>query len=58
MWCNLSDIKTEYKYKKYLHWSYLQSEDIALFVPYKNIIFAKNVDNENDYILFDLEIEE
>ena len=58
MWCNLSDIKTEYKYKKYLYWSELQSEDIVLFVPYKNIIFAKNIDNENDYILFDLEIEE
>lgn len=41
MWCNLSDIKTEYKYKKYLYWSDLQSEDTALFIPYKNIIFAK-----------------
>ena len=58
MWCNLSDIKTEYKYKKYLYWSDLQSEDTSLFIPYKNIIFAKNIDNENDYILFDLEIEE
>lgn len=58
MWCNTANMKTEYKYNQYLILSNMQYENVFVFIPDKKILGYPTRNNDDKYIIFDLDITE